>query len=180
MAKIYQQVEQIFKFRILSNEEIPAYLARMSRMGKIDEIAKHEMLALILKRLGEIEDFEDVPNYPYPVEVTAPPSTYTLADLGVEIGGASRGSEGSDGSAGDGEEIKVEAVGTGETTDPVNVGAGFIPLAKDAEEAGEIPGSIYYKGIPISEEDRKQAIKEKRIAAMAKAREARAAKKTLK
>lgn len=58
MSKIYQELEQIFKFRIHSNSEIPAYLRKLSLIGKIDEVRRQALFTLILNRLGEIEDQE--------------------------------------------------------------------------------------------------------------------------
>lgn len=62
MAKLHQRIEQIFKFRLLSNGDIKTYLEKMSRMGKIDEVKKNELFTLILTKLGEIEDSEPVSN----------------------------------------------------------------------------------------------------------------------
>lgn len=66
MSKIYQELEQIFKFRIYSNAEIPAYLKKLSLIGKIDEVKKHEIFSLILRKLGEMEDRRDAPIEPAP------------------------------------------------------------------------------------------------------------------
>lgn len=54
--KLYSQIEQIFRYRLLSNKDIPTYLKRMTNMGKVDDVKKAELFALILNRLGEIED----------------------------------------------------------------------------------------------------------------------------
>lgn len=54
--KLYSQIEQIFRYRLLSNKDIPIYLKRMTNMGKVDDVKKAELFALILNRLGEIED----------------------------------------------------------------------------------------------------------------------------
>lgn len=119
MPKLYQEIENIFRFRILSNDEIPSYMKRMSGMGKMDEVAKQALMTLILKKLGEMEDAKNVDKAQF---------TY-----GVTEGGAP-----------------------------------YIDCSLTKTNESE------------TEELRKQAIKEKRIAAMAKAREVRAAKKTLK
>lgn len=57
--KIYQRLEQLLKFRIYSNAEIPEYLKKLSNMGKLDEVRKQALIILILTVLGEIEDQED-------------------------------------------------------------------------------------------------------------------------
>jgi hypothetical protein len=57
--KIYQKLEQILKFRIYSNAEIPEYLKKLSLIGKLDDVAKLALFNLILTKLGEIEDKED-------------------------------------------------------------------------------------------------------------------------
>lgn len=54
--KIFQELEKIFKYRLLSNKEIPGYINNQSRLGKIDDVKRNALLILILHRLGEIED----------------------------------------------------------------------------------------------------------------------------
>lgn len=58
MAKIYSQLENLFKFRILNNSDISSYLKRLTNMGKLDEVKKIALFNIILTRLGEIEDQE--------------------------------------------------------------------------------------------------------------------------
>lgn len=60
MRKLFQELEQIFRFRILSNDDIPAYMKRMSSIGKIDDVRRHEVEILILKKLAELEDREPI------------------------------------------------------------------------------------------------------------------------
>lgn len=59
MSKIYQELEQIFKFRILSNDDIAPYMKRMSALGKIDAVKSEAIITLILKRLGELEEADN-------------------------------------------------------------------------------------------------------------------------
>jgi hypothetical protein len=54
--KLYQQLEATFKFRINSNAEIISYIKKLSEMGKFDEPKKVVALAIILDRLGKMED----------------------------------------------------------------------------------------------------------------------------
>ena len=61
--KIYQRLEQIFKFRLYNNSEISSYLTKMSNMGKIDDVKKIALFNLILTKLGEMEDKETVVEY---------------------------------------------------------------------------------------------------------------------
>ncbi len=56
MSKLYQELEQLFKLRIFSTEEIPAYIKKYSQMGKFDEPKKVALLALLAYRVGVIED----------------------------------------------------------------------------------------------------------------------------
>lgn len=56
MSKLHTEIENIFKFRLLSNADISEYIIRMSRMGKIDEPRKIALFNLILTRLGQLED----------------------------------------------------------------------------------------------------------------------------
>lgn len=142
MPKLYQEIENIFRFRILSNDEIPSYMKRMSGMGKMDEVAKQALMTLILSKLGEMEDEE---------------AQHAISREYVTKRYEALGGNGSDG-----------------------------PLITNNESAlqdYEKPIDVVQTGLDtltITEKERKQAIKEKRIAAMAKARAARAAKKTLK
>lgn len=53
--QVYQELEQIFKFRISSNDEVVPYLTKLSRMGKIDEPKKMALFTMIIDRLGKIE-----------------------------------------------------------------------------------------------------------------------------
>lgn len=56
MSKLFEDIEQIFRFRLLSNSDIPAYMRRMSSIGKIDEVRRQALLVLMLNKLGELED----------------------------------------------------------------------------------------------------------------------------
>lgn len=56
MSKLFEDIEQIFRFRLLSNSDIPAYMRRMSSIGKIDEVRRQALFVLILNKLGELED----------------------------------------------------------------------------------------------------------------------------
>lgn len=56
MVKLYQQLEQLFKFRVNSNEEIIPYIKKLSEAGKFDEPKKVAVLAIILDRIGKMED----------------------------------------------------------------------------------------------------------------------------
>jgi hypothetical protein len=70
--KLYTQIEQIFRYRLLSNKDIPLYLKRMTNMGKVDDVKKAELFALILNRLGEIED--EQANLPLENVLEVPPT----------------------------------------------------------------------------------------------------------
>lgn len=56
MVKLYQLLEQTFKFRINSNSDIIPYIKKLNEMGKFDEPKKVAAIAIILDRLGKIED----------------------------------------------------------------------------------------------------------------------------
>lgn len=58
--KIFQMLEQTFKYRITSNKEIPVYMKRISQAGKFDEPKKNALITEILLRLAEIEDQDAV------------------------------------------------------------------------------------------------------------------------
>lgn len=58
--KLYQQLEQTFKMRINSNGEIIPYIKKLSEMGKFDEPKKIAAIAIILDRLGSMEDEKDI------------------------------------------------------------------------------------------------------------------------
>lgn len=53
---LHAQLENLFKFRINSNEEIIPYIKKLSEAGKFDEPKKVAVLAIILDRLGKMED----------------------------------------------------------------------------------------------------------------------------
>ena len=59
MSKLYQRIEQIFRFRLMNNSGIEEYLKRMSTIGKIDDVKKIALFTLILTVLGEMEDKEE-------------------------------------------------------------------------------------------------------------------------
>jgi len=71
MSKVFSELEQIFKYRLLSNADVPSYITRMSRMGKVDEVQKIALFGLILTKLAELEDKLEVSNMPV-VELSAP------------------------------------------------------------------------------------------------------------
>lgn len=54
--KLYQKIEQIFKFRLLSSSDISSYMRRMSGMGKIDAVKTEQLLTLILVSIAQIEE----------------------------------------------------------------------------------------------------------------------------
>lgn len=56
MIKLHQQLESLLKLRINSNDEIIPYIKRLSEMGKFDEPKKVAVIALLLDRLGKLED----------------------------------------------------------------------------------------------------------------------------
>lgn len=56
MAKLYQQLEALFKYRCNSNSEIIPYIKKLSEAGKFDEPKKVAVFAIILDRLGKMED----------------------------------------------------------------------------------------------------------------------------
>ena len=56
MAKLYQKLEKLFNFRILSNEEIPSYLKSLSSMGKMDEPKKIGLFILLFERMAILEE----------------------------------------------------------------------------------------------------------------------------
>lgn len=58
MSKLYEEIEQIFRFRLMGNSEIPSYMRRMSSIGKIDEVRRQALLVLMLNKIGELEDAE--------------------------------------------------------------------------------------------------------------------------
>lgn len=60
MAKIHQQLQELFKFRILANSDISNYITRMSKMGKIDDVKRVGMFNIILTKLGELEDKQEL------------------------------------------------------------------------------------------------------------------------
>lgn len=60
MAKLYQVLEATFKMRINSNSEILPYIKKLSEMGKFDEPKKIAAIAILLDRLGKLEDEADV------------------------------------------------------------------------------------------------------------------------
>ncbi len=60
MAKLYQTLEQVFKMRINSNAEIIPYIKKLSEMGKFDEPKKVAALAILLDRVGKMEDDIDI------------------------------------------------------------------------------------------------------------------------
>lgn len=91
--KLYSQIEQIFRYRLLSNKDIPLYLKRMTNMGKVDDVKKAELFALILNRLGEIEDeqanlppdniLDLSPTPSKNLEKSATPAISTTSDVGI-------------------------------------------------------------------------------------------------
>lgn len=78
--KIYQRLEQILKFRIYSNAEIPEYLKKLTLMGKIDDVKKIALFNLILTVLGEMEDKEEEK-----VEIPPPAKEYTTTTINTDI-----------------------------------------------------------------------------------------------
>jgi|GEM_PF-2797876 len=56
MAKLHQQLEQLFKYRCNSNEDIIPYVKKLAEAGKFDEPKKVAVFAIILDRLGKQED----------------------------------------------------------------------------------------------------------------------------
>jgi len=54
--KLYIQLENLFKVRFNSNENIIPTIKKLSEMGKFDEPKKVAVLAIILDRLGEQEN----------------------------------------------------------------------------------------------------------------------------
>lgn len=56
MIKLYQQLENVLKIRILSNEDIIPAIKKLMEMGKLDKPKEIAMFAIILDRLGKIED----------------------------------------------------------------------------------------------------------------------------
>lgn len=86
MSKIYQELEQIFKFRILSNDDIAPYMKRMSALGKIDAVKSEAIITLILKRLGELEDQQESPTSYTKVDAMSAQegTTYFLLNTGYE------------------------------------------------------------------------------------------------
>ena len=54
--KLYLQLENLFKFRCNSNSDIIPYIKKLSEMGKFDEPKKVAVIAIILDRLGKLED----------------------------------------------------------------------------------------------------------------------------
>lgn len=54
--KLHQQLEHTLKIRINSNEEIIPAIKKLSEMGKFDKPKELAMFAIILDRLGKIED----------------------------------------------------------------------------------------------------------------------------
>lgn len=54
--RLYQQLENLLKIRVNSNEDIIPAIKRMSEMGKFDEPKKMAVLVLLLDRLGKMED----------------------------------------------------------------------------------------------------------------------------
>lgn len=81
--KIFQELEKIFKYRLLSNKEIPGYINNQSRLGKIDDVKRNALLILILHRLGEIEDEGHIK-----IDQIMPPSVEPIQDV---VMGALRG-----------------------------------------------------------------------------------------
>lgn len=66
---IYQELSKIFKYKILSNEQIPQYLRSLAQAGKFDDPKIHAVLTLILVRLAEIEDMLEGETYVEPPQV---------------------------------------------------------------------------------------------------------------
>jgi len=60
MSKLYQTLEQVFKMRINSNSEIIPYIKKLAEMGKFDEPKKIAAIAILLDRLGKLEDDADM------------------------------------------------------------------------------------------------------------------------
>lgn len=58
--KLYKALEQIFRFRILSNAEIPAYIKKLSIAGKVDQPKVNAILTELLVRVGQLEEAQGV------------------------------------------------------------------------------------------------------------------------
>lgn len=56
MIKLHAQLEQLLKIRINSNSEIILGLKKLSEAGKLDKPKELAMFAVILDRLGKLED----------------------------------------------------------------------------------------------------------------------------
>ncbi len=56
MIRLHQQLEKLFGARFNSNEEIIATIKKLSEAGKFDEPKKVAVFAVILDRLGKMED----------------------------------------------------------------------------------------------------------------------------
>lgn len=56
MSKLFQLLEATFQMRINSNAEIIPYIKKLSEMGKFDEPKKIAAIAILLDRVGKLED----------------------------------------------------------------------------------------------------------------------------
>ena len=54
--RLYQEIEQLFKYRINSNVEIPSFLSKMDRFGKMDSRKTLELVGILARRTAALED----------------------------------------------------------------------------------------------------------------------------
>lgn len=60
MLRLHQQLESLFKYRINSNEEIIPFIKKLSEAGKLDGPKQTAVFAIILDRLGRLEDIAQI------------------------------------------------------------------------------------------------------------------------
>lgn len=88
--RIYQQLENLFKLSIFSNEEIVPYLVKLTKNGKIDEPKERALLIIILDRLGKMEDEEEAAKEIATLAQNGQPATFGTAKEWLEWNGVEK------------------------------------------------------------------------------------------
>lgn len=58
---LLRSLEQLFRFRLFTKEEIPAYLKRMAELGRFDEPKKIALFAELSQRVAALEERVNTP-----------------------------------------------------------------------------------------------------------------------
>ncbi len=54
--KLFSSLEQIFKYRIMSNDQIPQYMKKVASIGKFDQPKVNAVITELLVRVAELEE----------------------------------------------------------------------------------------------------------------------------